>query len=361
MVKTGISIAASLILATVLILAAYAQDAGSEDATAAPTDPEATLRVARAAHLAGDWETAEQLLADLTSRPVAFSGSDLQGECLRELMLCRIHLSDFDGAMEAGSSASNFYTSREDYSSAAQTMSTLGGLLRASGHPDLAATAYASALASFTRQDDRAGMASIRLSLGIVADMRRQWEEAEVHFEAALELFRLLGDEENVALCYRNRANALKRLGRLDEAVASCQQALFIYNQLGLEAEAAKTHCELGSLYYALGDFESALAECELGLAYWGPDSDGPDRVECLKGKGRALARLDRPQEAFDALSECWDMLEQAGKCDELADLLPVITQVLTDLGRGGEVQEYRDRLSQAVAASSAVGSPGGY
>lgn len=361
MIRQHLTAIAFVVLAAIPLAHAFAQDSDAQPEPAAPTDPTAVLKVARAANLAGDWATAEQMLASLTSNPANFSGGTIEGECLRELMLCRIHLSDYDGAMEAGNAASKFYEARDDLPSAARTMSTLGGLLRAAGRPEQAATAYAGALASFTKLDDRDGMASIRLSLGIVADMRDAWQDALEHFDAALELFRQLGDEEDVALCYRNRANALKRLKRLDEAVASCQQALFIYNQLGLEAEAAKTHCELGADFYALEDFESALSECELGLAFWRADSDEPDRADCLKGKGRALAKLERPAEALETLSSCWDLLEQAGNCDEMAALLPEIAKVLNDLGREDEVADFRDRLSRAVAASTAAGSPGGY
>jgi tetratricopeptide (TPR) repeat protein len=164
-----------------------------------------------------------------------------------------------------------------------------------------------------------------------------------------------------VALCYRNRAYTLMHLERHDDAVSACQQALYIYNQLGLEDLAATTHCELATAYFALSDFHSALSECELGLAFWDTLPGSADMVACQKWRGLALAELDRPAEAYAALSASWDMLEEAGQIDELAELLPAVERVLDALGRGKEAESYRDRLRAARSASSAAGTPGDY
>jgi tetratricopeptide (TPR) repeat protein len=351
-ITTGSAVA--LVLAVGLALPALAQDA-------AESSPEAKLQVARAAQLAGDWQTAEQLLAAAIADPQSFGEGTVRGECLRELTLCRIHLADYDGAMDSAIAADDFYTSRDDYLTAGQTMSTLGGLLRAAGRPDLASEAYSKALTSYTRLADHEAMASTRLSLGIVSDMQGELEQAVRHFDGALALFRQLGDEESVALCYRNQGYAHLRLGHFEQAAAACQQALFIYNQLGLEALAAATHCELGAAYYEMGDFEAALAECELGLGYWATPPGDLSAAECLRFKGLALAALERPQEALNVLDQCWELLEQAGRWEEMAELLPAVSGVLGELGRSEETGRYRDSLQRAMEASTAVAAPGGY
>jgi regulator of sirC expression with transglutaminase-like and TPR domain len=92
-----------------------------------------------------------------------------------------------------------------------------------------------------------------------------------------------------------------------------------------------------------------------------GEEPTDPESAHCLRCKGLALAALDRPQEALAALSRCWDLLEQTGRCEELAELLPGLATVLGELGRSAEVELYRLRLQDAMEASTAAGSPGGY
>jgi tetratricopeptide (TPR) repeat protein len=88
------------------------------------------------------------------------------------------------------------------------------------------------------------------------------------------------------AAAHLNLGNAFGRLGRLEEAAASYQQAL------GADPEFAEAHNNLGGLWLERGRAEEALVSCQRALRI------RPDFAQAHQNLARALIRLGRFDEA---------------------------------------------------------------
>lgn len=91
---------------------------------------------------------------------------------------------------------------------------------------------------------------------------QRDWEQAAVAFQAAVEL------EPDNALFLGNLGAALGELGQFDQAITVLEKAL------ELEPNDAKAHSNLCFVYQLQGQLELALSECETALALDDEDAD---------------------------------------------------------------------------------------
>ncbi|MCX7179232.1 MAG: tetratricopeptide repeat protein, partial [Proteobacteria bacterium] len=98
---------------------------------------------------------------------------------------------------------------------------------------------------------------------------------------------KLLPDD---AAAHSNLGNALRELGQLEEAVASCRRAL------GIHADYAQAHNNLGAALVDLGRFDDAVASCRSALEI------DPDFFEAHNNLGNALHKLGQ----FDSAASCY-------------------------------------------------------
>src|SRR5207244_680776 len=117
--------------------------------------------------------------------------------------------------------------------------------------------------------------------------------------QQALELGRAIDDPFTMAVAQENMGNSLRRLMRLDEALALLDQAVPTFRDLGARWELASTlgdrggvHRLAGRLDLALPDFKEALALCrqlgEKSLITW---TASQVVVALLAGGDRRAAR----------------------------------------------------------------------
>ena len=126
---------------------------------------------------------------------------------------------------------------------------------------------YREALAVFERLGDERNAALTYHQLGIVAQERRAFEEAEVRYREALAVFERLGDERNAAITYHNLGSVAEERRAFEEAEVRYQRSLAIKERLGDEHGTASTYHQLGSVAQERRAFGEAEAWYREALA----------------------------------------------------------------------------------------------
>lgn len=96
--------------------------------------------------------------------------------------------------------------------------------------------------------------------LGLIAEERRQLEQAESCYRQALEIFQQLGLERSVADEHYHLGNLAQERQQLEAAEEQYRQALAIYERRGLTRNVAAACQQLGRLAQARQQFETAAS-----------------------------------------------------------------------------------------------------
>jgi tetratricopeptide (TPR) repeat protein len=153
--------------------------------------------------------------------------------------------------------------------------------------------------------------------LGVIAYQNRDYERAVQLISKAISI------NPKVASPYYNRGNALKELGRLEEALVSYDEAI------ALEPNFAEAYSNRGSALKELGRFEEALVSCDRAIAL------NPSFAECHYNRGNALKELKRFEEALASYNKA-------------ITLKPDFAEVYSN--RGNALKEL-NRLEEALAS----------
>jgi tetratricopeptide (TPR) repeat protein len=202
-------------------------------------------------------------------------------------------------------------------------------------------------------------------NLGFLLQAQHRLDEAEPLYREALELARrLLGDEHPYALTVRtNLASILEARGNLVEAEPLYREAL-----LGRRAKLGSDHPDtlasidhLGALLFALNklpEAESLYHELNQRMAH---TQVVPSRTVVYAYRyGVCLARLDKYEQAYDALKRAYQQLismdmQQRGM---MRRVLKALADVSGHLDRPDEVARWRAELGELESASQPTSSP---
>ncbi|MEV0585506.1 tetratricopeptide repeat protein [Nonomuraea sp. NPDC050310] len=185
--------------------------------------------------------------------------------------------------------------------------------------------------------------------------------EAALRYTAqAMDLAVRGGSSEEVASAHHYAAGALRRLGRLEEAVEAQSRAAEIFKADGdIDAYA---HClgSLGSCRRDMGRYAEALQyyldlqnlvdDDASGLS---PNNATFIRPIALARIGECLALLGRRAEAIGRLTEAIELMDQAQAPALKAGALETLATVLAEDGRG---EESRQAYARAAEVYEAVG-----
>ena len=103
-------------------------------------------------------------------------------------------------------------------------------------------------------------MASSYHHLGILAQDRGDYDEAEQRYQQALQINERLGNQAGMAGIYHQLGTLAQDRGDYDEAAQRYQQALQINQRLGNQADMATSYSQLGILTAHRGDLAGAVA-----------------------------------------------------------------------------------------------------
>lgn len=266
----------------------------------------------------------------------------------------------------------------------------LGGLAWTRGDLGSAERCWKDSLETAQRVGDDRGVAYGFNGLGILAICTGQTMEARRHLEQSAEIFDRLGmlaplsiawmnlaevyqsagllkktlavadrtiaraREVNhalgIALGLAHRAGVLAELGRLDEALTNAREAVRLTAEVSAGEDEVQARATLGRIRLQAGDAEGALRALEsLSPLLDGYDTEGIAPMTAA-WRATALARLDRDEEALQALSTCGDAPHVWPHVRVPTDL--AVAEALIALGHRDAARERYQRALHTAEAS---------
>ena len=154
----------------------------------------------------------------------------------------------------------------ENSSRRAAWIHQLGMLAQLRGDYEEAARQYQRSLDINERLGDQAGMATSYHQLGILAQLRGDYEEAARQYQRSLDISERLGDQAGMARSYHQLGMLAQDRGDYEEAARQYQRSLDINERLGDQAGMATSYHQLGILAQLRGDYEEAARQYQRSL-----------------------------------------------------------------------------------------------
>ena len=104
------------------------------------------------------------------------------------------------------------------------------------------------------------GLASGYNMYGQWLENKASYENALLYYDSSMTIWRLTGNEEEVAHLYLNKANVYNRLGNYPAAAENTIHALKTQEKINNTFGVAACNLVLGNIYYSQGDTDGALA-----------------------------------------------------------------------------------------------------
>jgi tetratricopeptide (TPR) repeat protein len=317
-------------------------------------DVEEALLAGQRAEDAGDLVGAGAAFASLTShedpRVVATAKLHLgrvawrRNELDAALLLCEesravaMRLGDQDLRARVENAMGVLHVAREEYAQAkaayvvaleltkdtrtrAKIALNLGVIANIQGTLDVARKHYAQSLALFRESDDNRGVAMALHNIGMLHADLAEWDEADEAFREALVMLEQHGNRESIANVLVNRSEVMYGRGRVQDAIALCDQAKAAYAEIGDElgrGEALKWKAHGLRLLGRHGASVTALTEA-VRIAQ-------RTNTKLLEAEAtRELARVykadNRPREAQSTFTRALDMFRALGATRDVEEL----------------------------------------
>ena len=145
-----------------------------------------------------------------------------------------------------------------DSPEAAVAGGTLGMLAQLRGDYDTAERSYRQTLETFNRLGDEKNTAASYHQLGMLAQLRGDYDTAEPLYRRALDISERIGDPRNMAASYHQLGMLAELRGDYDTAEPLYRRALDISERIGDQAATAASYHQLGMLAQDRGDNDTA-------------------------------------------------------------------------------------------------------
>jgi tetratricopeptide (TPR) repeat protein len=229
-----------------------------------------------------------------------------------------------------------------DSREAAETAGTLGILAQLRGDYDSAERSYSQVLDIFTRLGDQAGMSTGYHQLGMLAQLRGDYDAAEPLYRQSLDINERLGNQAGMSTGYHQLGMLAQHRGDYDAAEPLYRQSLDINERLGNQAGMSTGYHQLGMLAQDRGDYDAAEPLYRQSL-------DIDERIGDQAGAATSYAVLGGLSEAVGNLDQA-----VAYRVHALALRLNIGTTAAGDVRAltGLRRQLGRDRFRSAALAS---------
>ena len=207
--------------------------------------------------------------------------------------------------------------------------SALGSAHRYLGRRSEARSHFELALALREALGDRRGMATSLNNLALLAIDDGDLARARQMLARSLAEKRRLGEPRSVAIGLCNLAHTLLRLGLVREALAALQEADEIARTLGDDQLTGTVAANLGDVHVAEAAFAEALQDFERAVASY--QGHPHDEVVALCGLARALAGLDRREEALAVLRTAEETADRTGNEHRMNEVRTTLAQLRSE------------------------------
>jgi non-specific serine/threonine protein kinase len=228
-------------------------------------------------------------------------------------------------------------------------------LARKQGDYAHAGESYEAALTIFRAVGDRSNVAVSLTNLGVVAQDQGEFDRAAALHEEALTLFRDLGDRARVAASLNNLGIVARRRGNLARAMALYEEALDLWRDLGDAQRIALGLNNLGVVAYGQGDDVRAASLYEDALALWRELGDKWGTALSLSNLAEVLYDQGNHQQAVGYYQESLVLRREQGDQMGIAECLAGLAGVAVALGRPAQAARL---YGAAEALREAIGTP---
>jgi tetratricopeptide (TPR) repeat protein len=188
------------------------------------------------------------------------------------------------------------------------------------GRPDEALPLLREALQIRRETGNANGEALVLNNLGTYYQVKRQYVEAQAHFELALKIREKGGAPRDIADVLHNLAATLVRRGQYDQSRADYLRARDLRRKVGDRAGESIETYSIGTIYDDQGHVGSAVEWKENALTLFrGLERKDFWLVEMLSGVGRSLVLSGRTDDAIKYLDEAMGLARELGKQDFIA------------------------------------------
>ncbi|HEU4648533.1 MAG TPA: HD domain-containing phosphohydrolase [Gemmatimonadales bacterium] len=201
----------------------------------------------------------------------------------------------------------------------------LGVLANIRGRLDEALEHYRRSLAASERAGSTRDVAFAFHNLGMVSADQQRWDDADRYLRESLQRARAVNDTHLRGLCLLNHTEVHLARQRYEDARASAEGALAIFDELGAQLDKADAYKMLGVVFRETG--RPALAEARLRTAIELAIQTGGVLSEAEATRELALLyqSLSRNQEALTLLNAARRLF---GRLDARVDLVDVAAKV---------------------------------
>jgi tetratricopeptide (TPR) repeat protein len=307
----------------------------------------ALMRDAEESESLGHWRIAreqhEQALRELHPD----GDPRLAARLIRRVARCLIEAADMEGALDTLQLARTVATISGDQSGIAHAMNLEGIVSQQRGSIVKAEELYRQARAIASQARDVSLVAMLDQNLGTIANIRGDYDEAKLRYEASLAAYRTLGMRRPVGPLLNN-------LGMLHTDLAEWRDAERYYAAALREASACgdlagqlRTEANRADMYVNRRRFRKAkrLSRRVLALGLCGEKCEGSWVAEAYKHLGVAYRETGAPERAEECFAHSLQLAEQR------EDTL-LIAETLRELGvlhrRAGRYQETKTELRRA-------------
>ncbi|MCX4974821.1 tetratricopeptide repeat protein [Streptomyces sp. NBC_00620] len=232
---------------------------------------------------------------------------------------------------------------------AAAHIHQLGMIAQERGDYGQAEERYRASLAILEELGDRSGIASSYHQLGIIAELRGDYGRAEERYRASLTIKEELGDRSGIASSYHQLGMIAQLRGDYGRAEERYRASLAILEELGDRSGIASSYHQLGRIAQERGDYGQAEERYRASLAILEELGDRSGIASSYHQLGTILELRGDYGQAEERYRASLTIKEELGDRSGIASSygqLGIIAQLRGDYGRAEE----RYRASLAIA-----------
>jgi tetratricopeptide (TPR) repeat protein len=174
-----------------------------------------------------------------------------------------------------------------------------------------------------------------------------RFEEALAALDRAAQIYQPLGDERGLAAVAASRGSTFVSRSRFSEAMAAYDEAAKVFERIGDDRALAGVSVNRANVLWALSRYEQALAAYDQAARVFERLGDESGLAATMVGGGNCLLSVSRFEEALLAYDRAAAISERLGEGSRLADIAKNRGNALWNLNRHDEALTEYARAAQ--------------